>query len=140
MGLIESLTFYHPGGKPAAAIAPIEDVYFTASDGTRLHAWYVPPQGRVPGDPPAPAVIHCHGNAGNVEDHQVFSDFVSHAGLGVLLFDYRGFGNSDSCSIISRGGCMCDAEAALDYLLTRPDVDRHRIGVYGYSLGGAFAL
>ncbi len=138
--LAEAFTFYHPIGAPDAAVAPCEDVFFRTADGVRLHAWFMPARGWKPGDPPVPAVLHCHGNAGSLIDHAAFSEFLTSRGIGVLLFDYRGFGKSDPCRFITREQLALDTDAALAYLRTRADVAVGRIGVYGYSLGGAFAL
>lgn len=138
--LAEAFTFYHPIGAPDAAVPPHEDVFFTTSDGVRLHAWFMPARGWKPGDPPMPAVLHCHGNAGSLIDHAAFSEFLTSRGVGVLLFDYRGFGRSGPCRFITREPLALDTDAALAYLRTRADVAADRIGVYGYSLGGAFAL
>lgn len=138
--LVESMTFYHPGGVPPPAWSPMEDVWFTTEDGLRLHAWFIPPRGARPAGERAPAVLHAHGNAGNIENHIAFSDFLADAGIGVLLFDYRGFGHSERDGPLTREGLMRDTRAAFEALRTRPDVDPERLGVYGYSLGGAFAL
>src|SRR5262245_50756068 len=66
-----------------------EDVRVTAEDGTRLHGWY------VPGARPV-TILWCHGNAGNishrVENLRLFRDRL---GVGTVLFDYRGYGQSD---------------------------------------------
>ncbi|MGB2817143.1 MAG: alpha/beta fold hydrolase, partial [Burkholderiaceae bacterium] len=59
-------------------------------------------------------------------------------GYNVLMLDYRGFGRSEGKPTLD--GIVDDALAALQYLRTRPDVDRERIVVFGQSLGGATAL
>ena len=41
-----------------------EDVRLTASDGTKLHAWFLPASGPAKG-----TVLHLHGNAANVSNH-----------------------------------------------------------------------
>ena len=41
-----------------------EDVYFNASDGTRLHGWFLPGAGRALG-----TILFLHGNAENVSTH-----------------------------------------------------------------------
>lgn len=126
--------FFQPSREPPVRPSAAEDVFFTAPDGVKLHGWLLKPAG--PG--PFPVVIHCHGNAGNVESHAPFSDFLPDDGFAVLLFDYRGYGRSDDVRP-TRAGLVLDARGALDFVRSRPDLDHGRIGVLGVSLGGAFA-
>lgn len=56
----------------------------------------------------------------------------------VLLVEYRGFGNSSGRP--SEKGFQYDAMAALDFMLSRTDLDHTKIFVFGSSLGGAVAL
>jgi len=61
-------------------------------------------------------------------------------GLAVLRFDFRGSGDSGGDfreMTISRE--IEDAGAALDSLVSRPEVDPNRVGVLGLSLGGCVA-
>jgi hypothetical protein len=134
-GCADRLFFQPTRGRPDP-LPGVEEVEFRTADGVRLHGWLFKPAVR----PPAgwPVVLHCHGNAGTIADHAGFSDFLPEAGFAVLLFDYRGYGGSDPAPP-SRGALVQDAHAALDYALSRPDLDHTRIGVLGVSLGGAFA-
>jgi hypothetical protein len=137
-GCAESMA-YLPSRAPFATPPGIEDVWITTDDGLRLHAWFIPARGLTPGES-APAILHVHGNAGNISSHRSFSDFLTLRGFHVLIFDYRGYGRSDDASPLRRPGLVTDTRAALDALLARPDIDPDRVGVLGVSLGGAFAL
>lgn len=53
----------------------------------------------------------------------------------VFMLSYRGYGASDGYP--SQHGIIQDAQAALDYLYQRTDIDTSRIVVFGRSLGGA---
>ncbi|XP_019463637.1 PREDICTED: protein bem46-like isoform X3 [Lupinus angustifolius] len=53
----------------------------------------------------------------------------------VFLLSYRGYGASDGYP--SQHGITKDAQAALDHLSQRSDIDTSRIFVFGRSLGGA---
>jgi dienelactone hydrolase len=98
----------------------------------------------LPARSPAPGLIMCHGFTGHkAEAHRLFvaaaRDFAKH-GLVVLRFDFRGSGDSAGefrDMTVSRE--IADAEAALGYLASRPEVDPQRLGVVGLSLGGCVA-
>lgn len=136
-GCIESRVFYWPSRAHFDDPPGVENVRFQTSDGKELHAWFLRAEGVEDG--PAPAVVHAHGNAGSVADHLAFSEFLPEAGVSVLLFDYRSYGRSDR-GRLHRRALYRDTEAALDYLLSRDDVDSSRVGAYGVSLGGAMAI
>ena len=116
---------------PGLAGLEYEDVYFKTSDGVQINAWFVPSR-EARG-----TLLYCHGNAGNIGDRIDIIKMFSSLGLNVLIFDYRGYGKS--AGIASEKGTYLDAEAAYEYLLSRNDVDKDKIIVYGKSLGGAVA-
>ena len=83
-------------------------------------------------------MLFCHGNGGNVGDRVAHASVLSSAGFDVLLFDYRGYGNSSGRP--SEEGTYRDARAARHALLGQSGVDASRILYLGESLGGAVAL
>jgi uncharacterized protein len=93
---------------------------------------------------PAPGLIMCHGFTGDKsESHRLFvnaaRDFAAH-GLAVLRFDFRGSGDSaGEFRDMTIATEIDDAQAALDFLASRPEVDPSRLGVLGLSLGGCVA-
>lgn len=136
---LESRVFYFPTRATAAEMrAPkgAEDVFFPGPEGTTLHGWFFPAVTTDPG--PHPAVLHCHGNAGNIDGHAEYSMFLAPKGHSVFVFDYRGYGASDP-GPHHRHALMADTRAALDAIATRSDVDPARIGVLGVSIGCVFA-
>lgn len=137
-GAAESL-FYWPSRDVGETAAIDEDVWFTNAEGMRLHGWFMRARNIEPGAA-APAILHVHGNAGNIAYHDSFSRFLTESGFHVLVFDYRRYGRSDDRGPLRRDALLRDADAALDALLARPDVDAARVGVYGVSLGGTFAI
>ncbi|MCA9292085.1 MAG: alpha/beta fold hydrolase [Phycisphaerales bacterium] len=135
-GCMERL-FYHPEAGPTPPPAQgIELVSFASADGTALVGWFIPARSAPQ---PAPTILHVHGNAGNITSHDWFSAYLPPAGFNVFIFDYRGYGQSAGRAT-RRRDLIADADAALDVLLARPDVNPGTIGVYGQSLGGGIAL
>jgi fermentation-respiration switch protein FrsA (DUF1100 family) len=117
---------------PAEAVLEYDDIWFTTSDGVRLHGWMVPAQ------PSIGLLLFCHGNAGNVS-HRVDNIRRLHdIGLSVFIFDYRGYGQSEGR--ISEAGFYQDAEAA--YRIARQHADKagEKLVLFGRSLGGIAAV
>ncbi|MHC4081975.1 MAG: alpha/beta hydrolase [Planctomycetota bacterium] len=139
-GCMERLFYYPLRGRtdPPPHLAGAESVWFRSADGTRLHGWFIPAGG------PAlveriPTILHVHGNAGNIESHVGFTEYLPAAGFNLFIFDYRGYGQSEGRAR-RRGPLIADSQAALDAVLTRNDVNPDRIGLYAQSLGGAIGL
>lgn len=109
-----------------------EAVFFTTSDGLKLSGWFFPAHGRARG-----TVIQFHGNAGNISAHFQLVAWLIWRGYNVFVFDYRGYGRSEGR--VTRAGTILDGHAALDYVLSRDDVDLERVFALGQSLGGAVA-
>lgn len=137
-GCLESALFYYPHPTTIDAPHGVEEVWIEGPNGSRLHAWFLPAGGVPPGER-APAVLHAHGNAGNMGDHLATCEWLPRIGVHVLMFDYRGYGKSDDGRLL-RANLIDDTHAALDYLLTREDVDPERVGLFGWSLGGVIGL
>jgi hypothetical protein len=63
------------------------------------------------------------------------------AGFGVLIFDYRGFGDSAGARELSPRRQLEDLRNAVSYLATRDDVEADAIGVFGTGgTGGGNAV
>ena len=110
-----------------------EDVYFNASEGTHLHGWFLPAQGKAHG-----TILFLHGNAENISTHIMSVRWLPQRGFNVFLLDYRGYGTSTGKPTLA--GVQDDVDSALKMLIARPDVDASRIVVFGQSLGGAIAI
>lgn len=124
-------TRVHDAGTPAAIGLAYEDAAVTASDGVRLHGWFVPAPG------PGPAVLFLHGNAGNVS-HRLDKLALLHGlGASVLLLDWRGYGASEGAP--DEPGLTRDAEAGWAWLRVRT-AGGARLVAYGESLGGSLAV
>ena len=117
---------------PGDAGLEYEDARFSASDGVKLHGWFVPGKGDT-------TLVWFHGNAGNIGgrvDNILLLN--QRLGVNVFIFDYRGYGQSEGKP--SEKGTYLDAEAALAYLRSRqgsaPD---EKLVLFGRSLGCAVA-
>jgi fermentation-respiration switch protein FrsA (DUF1100 family) len=129
---------YHPDRFVTATGAelgrPFEDVYFQTPDGVRLNGWF------FPADPNSAraqiVVLFCHGNGGNIGHRLAMCKALLSTGIGVLLFDYRGYGRSSGYP--SEEGTYCDAETAYRWLLNKGFIGGNVI-LYGESLGGGVA-
>ena len=135
-GLIDRHFIFFPQeelvGTPLDWNLPFDEVRFQASDGVNLHGWFVAGERDV-------TWIWFHGNGGNIS-HRLENLALFHRDLGVniFLFDYRGYGSSEGQT--SEEGTYRDARGALDYVLTREDVNPDRIIYFGRSLGAAVAV
>ncbi|MGX7677487.1 alpha/beta hydrolase [Jatrophihabitans sp. DSM 45814] len=71
-----------------------------------------------------------------------YHEALTEAGFGVLVFDYRGFGDSEGDQgVLSPSGQLQDLRNAVTYLTTRDDVVADAIGVFGTGgTGGGNAI
>lgn len=107
------------------------DLTLTTDDGISLAAWYAPPQNGA-------AIILIHGAGRGRDSVRAYATMLHENGFGVLALNLRGYG--ESSGQINRVGWngTRDAGAAVEYLLSRDDVDS--IGGLGISLGGEVLL
>ncbi len=117
---------------PADLGLEYEEVAFSATDGVRLHGWFIPRKGPL-------TVLWCHGNAGNIS-HRLDNIRLLHnlVDVHIFIFDYRAYGRSTGQ--VSEEGTYRDAEGALAYLRSRSDLDSAGIVYFGRSLGSAVAV
>lgn len=120
-----------------------EEVRFTNSrEGFELAGTLTLPEG----EGPFPGVVLVSGSGQQNRDEElmghkpfaVIADYLTRRGIAVLRYDDRGVGGSagDAQNATSLDNSY-DAEAALDYLLKRPEVSK--AGILGHSEGGAIA-
>lgn len=69
---------------------------------------------------------------------QVSKVFHERFDANVFMFSYRGYGKSEGSP--TEVGMKQDAQCAVDYLLSRDDIDKRKIVVFGQSIGGAVAI
>jgi fermentation-respiration switch protein FrsA (DUF1100 family) len=116
---------------PADVGLTFEEVSLRTSDGVDISAWYLPAYSEKG------VVLFCHGNAGNIS-HRLDSLKIFHdLGLSVLIFDYRGYGESGGAP--TEEGTYLDGEAAWNYLVDTRKILPGKIVLFGRSLGSAVA-
>ena len=116
---------------PAAIGLAYEELEFAASDGTRLSGWL------IPGQPGAPVVLFCMGNAGNISHRLETLQLLHDLGVAVFIFNYRGYGQSAGKA--SEAGTYADIDGAMALLSSR-GWPASRTIIFGRSLGAAVGL
>ncbi len=137
MLILDRMMIYFPQrgleATPDSVGLDYEDVYLTASDGTRIHGWHIPGRSGV-------TLLWFHGNAGNIS-HRLDNILILNQRLGVsvLVIDYRGYGLSEGKP--SEKGLYMDAEAAFGYLIDELGLEAERdVVLFGRSLGVGVAV
>lgn len=127
----------HPDRTPSnAGIDDWESFLFDTSDGLRLNGWFVPP----PASGDGATIIYVHGIGGNRAQLNETVAWLYDHGYGAVMFDLRNHGDSDG-NVTTMGYLEAlDVRGAVDYALTRSEVNPEKIGLFGVSLGGAAAL
>jgi hypothetical protein len=113
------------------------------SRGTALAGTLKLPEGAGP-EGPVPAVTQGPGWLGlrDAKLYHPYHEALLAAGIAVLVFDYRGFGDSDGdATYLDPRTQVEDWQAAITYLQTRPEIDPRRIGAFGSGgTGGGNAV
>lgn len=113
-----------------------QDVRFPSGDGTPLAGWFVPGGGAGL----LPTVILLHGYGPARQELLPHADYLHRAGYNVLLFDFRGRGQSGGGEVTIGAREPLDVRGAIEYVLTRPDVDPAHIALQGVSLGASSGI
>ncbi len=97
---------------------------------------------KAPGDGAKPTVLYVPGMDATKEDFpNPFNNDFARRGMNVLVIDGPGQGESNINGVWLKVGNYARAgSAAIDYLLTRDDVDADRIGVFGTSMGTRYGV
>src|SRR3954464_8407391 len=105
------------------------------SEGTRISGLLrTADTGEAGGAGPRPAIVQGPGWLG-LKDSKLYVRYheaLTAAGFAVLIFDYRGLGDSDGDrGVLLPSLQLQDLVNAVTYLTTRDDVDARRIGAFG---------
>ena len=123
-------------------MATSEEVRFH-SQGSAVAATLTLPDGAGP-DHRVPGVVQGPGWLGlrDAKLYRPYHEALLAAGMAILVFDYRGFGDSDGdATYLDPMDQVVDWRNAVTYLTTRPEIDAGRIGTFGSGgTGGGNAI
>lgn len=112
-----------------------ENVGFRTADGVGISGWFIPVgEGQAP---TRKTVLVCHGIGANRSIFLGVVPFLHRAGYNVLMFDFRGHGDSEGHTISFGVLESRDVEAAVKYLESRGQTE---IVGYAFSMGGSALL
>jgi pimeloyl-ACP methyl ester carboxylesterase len=125
-----------------------EDVAFTTRDGLTISGWFIPGKVIVPAgldgypvDPaglrPSRTLIICHGLGANRSNFLQYVEVGDALGANVLMFDFRGHGDSDGYTITFGNKERLDVLAAVDYLRNQRPEQAKQIYGLGISMGSS---
>jgi fermentation-respiration switch protein FrsA (DUF1100 family) len=119
--------------EPRELCLAAEEVRLVTEDGVGIHGWFLPvPRSRL-------TVLVSHGNGGNISHRLTRAALLqSTLDADVLLYDYRGYGQSNGAP--DEDGTYRDGRAAYRYLVETKRVRPERLVLFGESLGSAVAL
>lgn len=118
---------------PEQAGMPYENLRFRTDDNKEIAAWYIENKNRRAG---APVIVFLHGYPAEKGDLIfIAKDFWEDFDL--LLIDFRSFGESSGRITTIGKKEPLDLKATLDEL---ERLGKTKIGVFGFSLGGAVAI
>lgn len=110
-----------------------DDVTFPTRDGLTLAGRFFPGSTKT-------TIILSHGYGDDQDQMIPWADFLNRAGFSVFTYDMRSRGQSAGSVVTLGAKEQIDLISAVDYLVTRPDVDPTRIGALGVSLGGSVTI
>lgn len=130
---------YHPAATVTRTPSNVGIAYDAVSFATddagvpQLHGWWIPATSA------RYTALYLHGQSGNLGDTLTTLAELHGAGMNVLAFDYRGYGQSHFVHP-SETRWRQDATGALDYLTGIRHIDPHSIVIVGSGLGANLAL
>lgn len=123
---------------PAASVSPasvtIETPVEFVSRGLRLRGTLVQPRSTAQ----HPAMVSLHGSGPSTRWFALArARHFARAGYAMMIFDKPGNGESEGdWTMTSLDDMAADAIAAVDFLRTQPEIDPHRVGLWGHSQAG----
>lgn len=88
----------------------------------------------------APTIIICHGYRVSGSTLRPVATLEYHQGYNIMLFDFRGHGESESVNLSGGNAEVHDLEAAIAVALRQQETLPGKIILHGFSMGAAIAL
>ena len=129
-----NITWTLPNPEPEPSASQRRSILFHTTDGTLLSGdFWAQPQ-------PAPTIIICHGYRINRTFLRPVAALEYKHGYNVLLFDFRGHGESESIATSGGNAEIRDLEAALAVARQQAETIPGKIVIHGFSMGASVAL
>jgi dienelactone hydrolase len=130
-----------PGCTSLAQTATFTEVTDIVQNGSRP----VPFTALIPGGRgPFPLVVINHGHGGSREENGGFrrlAEAITKRGIATIRMDFPGCGESQvPFTQNTMTNMISDSNACLSYMLEKYPIDKARLGIFGYSLGGRIAM
>ena len=126
---------------PASLNLPFTEVHFGVDETAipQLTGWWIPAEPSATGAPTQNTALILHGADGSIADALPAAQHLHNQHLNVLLFDYRGYGQSLG-QHPTQALMQADATSALTYLTTTRNIPATSIVIYGTGLGASLAV
>ncbi|MCX8082036.1 MAG: alpha/beta fold hydrolase [bacterium] len=112
---------------------PYENIILKTDDGKNLKGWFI-------FSPKCKGIIIClHGYPANKSDILPVVSFL-YPDFSLLLFDFRAHGESEGRITYFGLKEFMDVKAAMDFIKSRKEIKNKKMGIWGYSLGGAVGI
>ncbi len=129
-----NITWTLPSPEPEPLATQRRSILFHTADGTLLSGdFWAQPQ-------PAPTIIICHGYRINRTVLRPVAALEYKHGYNVLLFDFRGHGESESIATSGGNAEIRDLEAAIVVARQQAETIPGKIVIHGFSMGASVAL
>jgi dipeptidyl aminopeptidase/acylaminoacyl peptidase len=112
---------------------PYENIILKTSDGKKLRGWLIYSE-------KSKGIIIClHGYPANKSDILSVVEFL-YPNFSLLLFDFRAHGESEGKVCYFGLKEYLDVESAIDFIKSDERTKNFKIGIWGYSFGGAVGI